>query len=108
MYLGDIRNIAITPVLTGAKPHWWMLCSSRARSYALPMPIDLGYNPLSGEVSEWFMVPLSKSGLAFGERGFESHPLRQDNKVNEYGSRTRVARSPVISTVGGLCRRRSR
>ena len=29
-----------------------------------------------GEVSEWFMVPLSKSGLAFGERGFESHPLR--------------------------------
>ena len=22
------------------------------------------------------MVPLSKSGLAFGERGFESHPLR--------------------------------
>lgn len=29
-----------------------------------------------GEVSEWFMVPLSKSGLAFSERGFESHPLR--------------------------------
>ncbi len=26
------------------------------------------------------MVPLSKSGLAFGERGFESHPLRQLGK----------------------------
>jgi hypothetical protein len=29
-----------------------------------------------GEVSEWLMVPLSKSGLGFSERGFESHPLR--------------------------------
>ena len=28
------------------------------------------------------MVPLSKSGLAFGERGFESHPLRCYNKIN--------------------------
>jgi hypothetical protein len=29
-----------------------------------------------GEVSEWLMVPLSKSGLR-KQRGFESHPLRQ-------------------------------
>ena len=30
-----------------------------------------------GEVSEWLMVPLSKSGLSIiSERGFESHPLR--------------------------------
>ncbi len=28
------------------------------------------------------MVPLSKSGLAFGERGFESHPLRRYVKYN--------------------------
>ena len=28
------------------------------------------------------MVPLSKSGLAFGERGFESHPLRFFRTVN--------------------------
>ena len=28
-----------------------------------------------GEVSEWLMVPLSKSGLR-KQRGFESHPLR--------------------------------
>ena len=29
----------------------------------------------SGEVSEWLMVPLSKSGVR-KHRGFESHPLR--------------------------------
>src|SRR6185369_15989334 len=29
-----------------------------------------------GEVSEWLMVPLSKSGVR-KHRGFESHPLRQ-------------------------------
>src|SRR5206468_11753583 len=32
--------------------------------------------PLGGEVSEWLMVPLSKSGER-RLRGFESHPLRQ-------------------------------
>src|SRR2546428_13285130 len=31
---------------------------------------------LPGEVSEWLMVPLSKSGRR-KPRGFESHPLRQ-------------------------------
>jgi hypothetical protein len=30
-----------------------------------------------GEVSEWLMVPLSKSGVR-KHRGFESHPLRQN------------------------------
>ena len=42
----------------------------------LPLRLDLRYNLKLGEVSEWFMVPLSESGLAFSERGFESHPLR--------------------------------
>jgi hypothetical protein len=31
-----------------------------------------------GEVSEWLMVPLSKSGVR-KHRGFESHPLRHSN-----------------------------
>ena len=31
-----------------------------------------------GEVSEWLMVPLSKSGVR-KHRGFESRPLRQDS-----------------------------
>ena len=30
-----------------------------------------------GEVSEWLMVPLSKSGVVMSHRGFESHPLRR-------------------------------
>src|ERR1700686_1694237 len=29
-----------------------------------------------GEVSEWLKVPLSKSGVVYSHRGFESHPLR--------------------------------
>ena len=33
-----------------------------------------------GEVSEWLMVPLSKSGLR-KQRGFESHPLRHPNRI---------------------------
>ena len=35
------------------------------------------------------MVPLSKSGLASGERGFESHPLRQKfyGEVLEWSNR---------------------
>ena len=35
-----------------------------------------------GEVSEWLMVPLSKSGLR-KQRGFESHPLRQTHRSPE-------------------------
>ena len=35
------------------------------------------YNLKLGEVSEWLMVPLSKSGVSSNwDRGFESHPLR--------------------------------
>ena len=30
-----------------------------------------------GGVTERLMVPLSKSGVGFAHRGFESHPLRQ-------------------------------
>ena len=32
-----------------------------------------------GEVSEWLMVPLSKSGVR-KHRGFESHPLRHSDQ----------------------------
>ena len=32
-----------------------------------------------GEVAEWLKAPLSKSGIPINrDRGFESHPLRQD------------------------------
>jgi hypothetical protein len=34
-----------------------------------------------GEVSEWFKVPLSKSGVVLSHRGFESHPLRQERPL---------------------------
>jgi hypothetical protein len=34
---------------------------------------------LRGEVSEWLMVPLSKSGVR-KHRGFESHPLRHSTE----------------------------
>ena len=36
---------------------------------------NLGLSSKDGEVSEWLMVPLSKSGVR-KHRGFESHPLR--------------------------------
>jgi hypothetical protein len=29
-----------------------------------------------GEVSEWLIEPVSKTGVPFGYRGFESRPLR--------------------------------
>ena len=32
-----------------------------------------------GEVVEWFMAPLSKSGIPARYRGFESLPLRQNS-----------------------------
>ena len=34
------------------------------------------YTKLLGGVSEWFKETVLKTVLAFGERGFESHPLR--------------------------------
>src|SRR5436190_5597009 len=37
-----------------------------------------------GEVSEWLMVPLSKSGVR-KHRGFESRPLRQDSSGGPAG-----------------------
>lgn len=36
-----------------------------------------------GEVSEWLMVPLSKSGLVMSQRGFESHPLRRTGRFKK-------------------------
>ena len=38
-----------------------------------------------GEVSEWLMVPLSKSGLR-KQRGFESHPLRHSDLADDPAS----------------------
>ncbi len=35
----------------------------------------------NGEVSEWLMVPLSKSGEVLSLRGFESHPLRPAGRL---------------------------
>ena len=35
------------------------------------------YQNYYGEVQEWLNWPLSKSGMAFGHRGFESLSLRQ-------------------------------
>ena len=32
--------------------------------------------PYDGEVSEWFMEPVLKTGDPARDRGFESHPLR--------------------------------
>ncbi len=40
-----------------------------------PAPGSAPYTP-PGEVSEWLMVPLSKSGVVNSHRGFESRPLR--------------------------------
>ena len=34
-----------------------------------------------GEVSEWFKVPLSKSGVVTSHRGFESRPLRHPRRA---------------------------
>ena len=36
---------------------------------------------LLGGVTEWLMVAVLKTVFAFGERGFESHPLRQKNDL---------------------------
>jgi hypothetical protein len=36
-----------------------------------------------GEVSEWLIEPVSKTGVPFGHRGFESRPLRYER--GEYG-----------------------
>ena len=48
--------------------------------WSLAMATPQGPRPLRilplGEVSEWLMVPLSKSGVVNSHRGFESRPLR--------------------------------
>ena len=38
--------------------------------------INLATNKVHGGVSEWSMVTVLKTVLVYGERGFESHPLR--------------------------------
>ena len=39
--------------------------------------LDMCYVIICGEVSEWFMEPVLKTGDPARDRGFESHPLRQ-------------------------------
>ena len=54
-----------------------------------------------GEVSEWLMVPLSKSGVR-KHRGFESRPLRQKPQasVGQLASRLRSDGLPATSVSG--------
>ena len=52
-----------------------------------------------GEVSEWFMVPLSKSGVR-KHRGFESHPLRQPRNEPRAGRRAGPSDLPERSPRG--------
>src|SRR5262249_8420149 len=64
--LAALANLHTEPAAGG-----WRTGTSGTRQVA-KMPADI----LSrGEVSEWLMVPLSKSGVR-KHRGFESHPLR--------------------------------
>ena len=44
--------------------------------------IRIGY----GEVSEWFKEPVLKTGDPARDRGFESHPLRQEAYLEKYSS----------------------
>jgi hypothetical protein len=46
----------------------------------------LGAIMARGGVTERLMVPLSKSGVGFAHRGFESHPLRQVEQTNKPGN----------------------
>ena len=75
--------------------------SPRFRSLTRPRPPTARPDPFArlagGEVSEWLMVPLSKSGLR-KQRGFESHPLRQllapDASCVRWPSASRRSRRP--------------
>ncbi len=57
-----------------------------------------------GEVSEWLMVPLSKSGVR-KHRGFESHPLRHTSWSRPGGSPRRVVSCLPERSPRGLGRR---
>ena len=64
-----------------------------------------------GEVSEWLMVPLSKSGLR-KQRGFESHPLRHPTADADAGvaaphPRSRTRRRSVRCSASPSARRPS-
>ena len=48
-----------------------------ARLGRYPILVRLDAIMTAGGVTERLMVPLSKSGVGFAHRGFESHPLRQ-------------------------------
>ena len=54
-------------------------------SRQVPGRPDVVWYPLGGEVSEWLMVPLSKSGVR-KHRGFESRPLRQHSSRGPVGA----------------------
>ncbi len=59
----------------------WDRCPGRRQLPAFAKLID-------GEVSEWLMVPLSKSGVR-KHRGFESHPLRHLGDPTRHNSSPR-------------------
>ncbi len=66
----------------GARASFGSAALRSSAALAPLLPTDLGsvLEPLRilgpGEVSEWLMVPLSKSGVVDSHRGFESRPLR--------------------------------
>ena len=67
---GPVGIVHLTPALRRFGPRTLTFVRSAGRA---------GFAILSrGEVSEWLMVPLSKSGVR-KHRGFESRPLRQDS-----------------------------
>ena len=69
-----------------------------------PGPRGLAFAMLRrGEVSEWLMVPLSKSGVR-KHRGFESHPLRHrpSTRTRSAGSSSRPRRGRLVAEGAAL------
>ena len=56
-----------------------------------------------GKVSEWFKEPVLKTGDPARDRGFESHPLRQEAYLEKYSSgwRGRFAK-PLVFDKGSM------
>ncbi len=54
-----------------------------------------------GGVTEWLMVPLSKSGVSSWDRGFESHPFRGKGRGAGVDDQARLESAcPLLGTVG--------
>jgi hypothetical protein len=53
-------------------------------------------------VAEWTKAPVLKTGVPFGYRGFESHPLRQKTRNNYRHSGTRFTKPLITTAVMGV------